>query len=171
MLHQWIPPSFGNAVVAANQQTVFCKLSSRDTSLTPHTEWASLHSILPFERPKWKVKWKISTSALLQTTTASDSSKTAPSHTFSTLLQVPARSLTGGQENTSCMMHTQVPLRHAFVQGNVVSTNNTGPVVTNVVQIGNPIIQGNVDSTNNMGPFARNVGQTGPVRRLQFVQH
>ena len=155
-----MPPSFGNAVVAANQQSI-CNLSNRDI-VTPRTEWVIKNNVLQNEKPKWKVKWKKSTPALLQTTTASDSSKTAPSHTFSTLLQVPARSLTGGQENTSCMMHTQVPLRHAFVQGNVVSTNNTGPVVTNVVQIGNPIIQGNVDSTNNMGPFATNVVQTGP---------
>ena len=154
-----MPTSFGNAdTITANQQSMLT-LSERDTA-TSQKEGETENDIIHIGKPKWRVKWKSQT--MSQTNAAEFISGTTLSNSSSILPQVPARSLTGGQENTSCMMHTQVPLRHAFVQGNVVSTNNTGPVVTNVVQIGNPIIQGNVDSTNNMGPFATNVVQTGP---------
>ena len=154
-----MPTSFGNAdTITANQQSMLT-LSERDTA-TSQKEGETENDIIHIGKPKWRVKWKSQT--MSQTNAAEFISGTTLSNSSSILPQVPARSLTGGQENTSCMMHTQVPLRHAFVQGNVVSTNNTGPVVTNVVQIGNPIIQGNVDSTNNMVPFTTNVGQTGP---------
>ena len=154
-----MPTSFGNAdTITANQQSMLT-LSERDTA-TSQKEGETENDIIHIGKPKWRVKWKSQT--MSQTNAAEFISGTTLSNSSSILPQVPARSLTDGQENMGCMMHTQVPLRHAFVQGNVVSTNNTGPVVTNVVQIGNPIIQGNVDSTNNMGPFATNVVQTGP---------
>ena len=157
-----MPTSFGNAdEIAANQPSEL-KLSARDFATRQNGGAAEYHNKKIAAIAKWKVRWKPATSAVPQTNAAESFSGTTLSNSSSILPQVPARSLTAGQENTGCMMHTQVPLRHAFVQGNVVSTNNTGPVVVNAVQIGNPIAQGNDDSTNNMGLFATNVVQTGP---------
>ena len=157
-----MPTSFGNADEIAAKQPSELKLSARDFATRQNGGAAEYHNKKIAAIAKWKVRWKPATSAVPQTNAAESFSGTTLSNSSSILPQVPARSLTAGQENTGCMMHTQVPLRHAFVQGNVVSTNNTGPVVVNAVQIGNPIAQGNDDSTNNMGLFATNVVQTGP---------
>ena len=157
-----MPTSFGNADARpANQQhKLSLQLPARETA---NSQNGGTEQFRMSDAPlKWRVKWKPATPTMSQTNAAVFTSGTTLSNSSSILPQVPARSLTAGQENTGCMMHTQVPLRHAFVQGNVVSTNNTGPVVVNAVQIGNPIAQGNDDSTNNMGLFATNVVQTGP---------
>ena len=51
---KWMPPSFGNAVVAANQQSI-CNLSNRDI-VTPRSEWVIQNNVMQNEKPKWKVK-------------------------------------------------------------------------------------------------------------------
>jgi hypothetical protein len=80
---KWIPPSFRNAVVAANQQSIF-NLSNRDI-VTPHTEWVIMNKVSQDEKPKWNVKWKIANSTLCQTTGVSVNSRIAPA----TLTQNP----------------------------------------------------------------------------------
>jgi hypothetical protein len=66
-------PPFGNAATSTNQQ-IFSKLSNQDIS-SSHTEGSSMHNTLTVENQKWRVKKKISRSALLQLSTESGNLK------------------------------------------------------------------------------------------------
>jgi hypothetical protein len=123
-------PPFGNAAIATSQQT-FWKLSRQDIS-TPQTDRSSLNDVLTVEKPKWKVKWKISRSALLQRTTAS---KSTPSNTFSTLSQAAARPTTNCRESSGYMQNYSMPTQNPFIQRTDVHTINMGNNVANILQI------------------------------------
>ena len=129
-----MPPSFGNAVVAANQQSI-CNLSNRDI-VTPRTEWVTENNVLQNEKPKWKVKSKIANSTLRQTTTAAVTSKNTPSNSSPTLPQVLVRPSTYWRESTGIMQNSAMPSQNPFVQRADVHTSNADHFITNVVQIG-----------------------------------
>ncbi len=87
-----MPPSFGNAVVTANQQSI-CNLSNRDI-VTPRAEWVIQNNVVQNEKPKWKVKWKLAYSTLCQITAATVNSNTVPSNSSPTLSQASVRPTT-----------------------------------------------------------------------------
>ena len=129
-----MPPSFGNAVVAANQQSI-CIQSNRDIS-TPYTEWAIMNNAVPDDKPKAKVKWKIENSTLRRITVAAINTRTTPSNSSPTLPQVSVRPTTNWRESTSNMQNSTMPPQNPFVQRADVCTVNAGHIAANVVQIG-----------------------------------
>ena len=96
-----------------------------------------MHNALAVDNRKWRVKKKISRSALLQLFAESGNLKSAPSNTFSTPLQATARRDTTWRENMPLRPNT--PEQNPFTR--VKEVHHYGHTITmgnaNLVQIGN----------------------------------
>ena len=111
-----VPSSFGNAAIAANQQT-FCTIA--------HSVRAHMHK-WPSRGPQLKVKWKWLSSTLHQATGTSCNMKTAPFNTPFTNFQVPARPASVWWETHSALLGTSMESSmRADANSIAVKGNNT----------------------------------------------
>ncbi len=130
-----MPPSFGNAVVAANQQWI-CNLSSWDAHCPP-TGRAIMHKTPSLvEIPKWRVKWKTVNQTSCQTSATTIISGITPSNSSPVLPQVLARSAANGWKSASNIQGSYRMQQNPFVRMQDGCTFNAGHVTAYGVHIG-----------------------------------